>query len=179
MKLFLNIALILLALSALILGYLLMYKTSENAEWDPMAAEQISGDAEIQEEQKQEQIEADGKITFEEIAALTPPGTSATEAQIEAYMALLARIDIETQEFAIGNECSITPTVVKALADKEIAVTNEDTVSHTLTFNGNDRVDFAAGETSVLPSEIFMNGPGVYGYQCDEGSLAGLVVLSS
>lgn len=171
-----NTFLIVLVVVALVLAYILYKNISNTSLLPPEYTETQNTPADSS---NAPQLSAD------ERAALTYP-SDMTEEAWNAYLAVVAKIAVETDTLTIGPNCALSPVALKIPLGKEVTLQNNDTVPHSIGFtesllykapaNGTltESSLFQIPANGTLTMSIdFVSKAGVYGYSCDQGRAVG------
>ena len=98
----------------------------------------------------------------------TPPGPNATKAQLDAFSALVAKNAVAGNTITV-KDCTASPDVLKIKSGDKFTVNNKGTTDIHFGFD-TERTLVGAG-TSALITASYKNGPGIYGYGCDDKTL--------
>jgi len=154
-----NGILILLILTAVVLGYFIYQQVSRTPAITPSIVQELPNE------------EA-------EVFATWPAEDAPAEEHIK-HSELLASL-AEDAEYLEIKDCKPTPFVLKIETGKAIEIRNLDAVSHTL-LHGDGRLNIAANSTtSLVPSDfakIAQGGGGNVGYRCDEQRRVGVFYI--
>lgn len=109
-----------------------------------------------------------GNLTEDEKVLLTTPGKDATKEQVDTLSALAAKLATPGDTITI-KDCAANPVVLKTKFGSTITVTNAGSTD--VHFGvGDERTVVAAGKSAKVALK-YKNGPGLYGYGCDDPSL--------
>jgi len=107
-------------------------------------------------------LTADQKIIF------NAPGQGASEAQLKTFSELVNKLAVGGDKITI-KDCTASPEVLRTKFGSTITVENKGSTD--IHFGvGSDRVLVKAGESTKVKID-FKQGPGVYGYGCDQQNL--------
>jgi len=117
-------------------------------------------------------------LTLDERAALNPPQPDATDEEKQQYSQLVQRLAQEPAYLEIGEQCRLTPLVLRVKQDEVFTVRNNDTVEHTIAFF-IDRYIVPPGGTQDIVADLG-NELGIYGYGCDASlNIVGLILVTA
>lgn len=170
-----GVVLVVLVLVAVALGYFLYQKIGRDTS-KYTASQATSTPQDLQ------------MLSPEEREALAYP-TDVTEAGWSAYLAEVGKVSVYTDVLTIGQNCAVSPVVLKTQLGKEVTLTNTDSVPHNIGFaprflfqipanrisTDTFMVQVPANGTIAMPI-AFGGKEGVYGYGCDDNpTMAGLI----
>ena len=123
--------------------------------------------------QNQETVTLDGDMTPEEIVFNFPSPEASDEVK-RAHAEAVNTLAVESDVLDITG-CSPEPLVLLLTEDQSITIRNDDPTSHTITFGVSQVVPANSSEEVVLD---FVQGPGYYGYGCDDsGGVVGMFLV--
>lgn len=114
-------------------------------------------------------------LTEEEKKLLTVPPPDASKAEIEAHIALGAKLAEEGNVLEI-TDCKPKPLVFKVKEKTNFKVSNKDKIDHTLIIDDDHKYPIPAKETSQIRAD-FGKPPGLYGYVCEGVGLTGFIFV--
>lgn len=183
---YINIIIVVLVVAAVGLGYII-YKedTSSSAPANQQQQNQVqqnqpqAGDSQQAPTITPEDIEIeDMEQARQEV--LSTPGPNAPDEERQRHFALATRLAENSETLDITG-CSAEPVVLQRTFGSTINIENSDSSSHTILFGPDMTIDVPANGTADLAVDEsnFQNGPGLYGYGCDNSSQAvGLMLIS-
>ena len=106
---------------------------------------------------------------------LTPPASSASEAEKQAYMDLIWSSAKETTSLSVGAGCSISPVVAQIEPGATLTFKNTDDKAHTLQLDPSHSLAVPAGESKTIAVD-FLKTNSLQHYSCDDGDAAMLLI---
>ncbi|HEY0907797.1 MAG TPA: hypothetical protein VGE35_00430 [Candidatus Paceibacterota bacterium] len=159
MKLILKIALVVLSVIALVLGYMVYKKETKGFKNAPISIDSVAGAANA----------ADGDI-------FAFPKAGATKTERAAFYHVVDRAAVPTEKIDIAG-CVAKPLASSVVADSKITFVNNASVAHTVTFNPQLSFKVPAKSTLVTKAS-FGKGQGIYGFGCDDmGRAVGVILV--
>lgn len=117
-------------------------------------------------------------LTSDEQNVLIVPAPDASKEKKTAHFELALKLAKEADVLDMQNCMPVSPLVIKLKEGAKITVTNSGTETHKIVFNKDNSFDIPSGSTQTLDYE-FKNGPGLYGFFCDQIQYpAGFVIIS-
>ena len=102
---------------------------------------------------------------------LVPPVNNDVDS-INAYTMSVEKASVATSTLRLGTNCEMNPLILRMTASSTLTVVNEDTVEHTIAFEGRDAFWVPKmGETTVNLAIDFKRGSGTYRYRCNDVDL--------
>jgi hypothetical protein len=153
-------ALVILALIAVVLGYMIFRQGSSNstAQETPSGPESIgavpAGDA----NRKQD-------LTSDEQAILSPPKPGSPKEDFERHAQVVAKVAREAPYLDVTG-CKAVPLVLRTKYKNSIKFKNTDTVKHAIVLDANHVFEIPPGTTKDVFID-FEHGAGIYGFGCD------------
>ena len=182
-----NAVLVFLVLVAVVLGYFVYQKITTGGTTTPLNQEVsqmpvegvVDGSQEATTDRAAVPIPSeDPTLTADERAVLNPPASGSPEGDFQAHFALAQRTATEANMLTMSAGCRMNPVILKAQNETTVLVQNQDTVAHTIVFNGTLTYPVPAGGEVSLPIG-FEKGVGLYGYACDaSASAAGMILVT-
>lgn len=179
-----NGILVLLVISALVLGYLVYQRWSmsvSNSNSAVTTTETTQNQNSIPTAQRSNQI---GGHTFAESTdaerqALNPPNSdTATEEEMQAHFAAIEEAAVATDTIHVGEACAISPRVSRVKLDEALVIINHDTDDHRIVFNEQLQIAVPA-ERKITVQPEFDQGAGIYGFGCDRSqSAVGMMLVT-
>ena len=114
-------------------------------------------------------------LTEEEKDLLTVPSSDAPKDEIEAHIALGAKLAKEAEVLEI-TDCEPKPLVFKVKEKAMFKVFNKDDIDHTLTIDPEHKYPLPRQETTEIKAD-FGKPPGLYGYVCEGVGLTGFIFV--
>jgi hypothetical protein len=106
-------------------------------------------------------------IIEEERAALAHPEKDAPLEEKQRHLELVQKVAKEARYLDITKCTVANPVVLKVKYEEAILVKNSDNIPHTIVIGTNDIISIPANSTTnIMPA--FEQGPGTYGYGCDQ-----------
>ena len=105
------------------------------------------------------------------------PGPGATPEEQRAHFVLAEKTALAADEIDLTG-CKANPVVVRMKEGDEIRVKNSDGKSHVLLVSADEKYSIEANSTKSL-KPLFLKGPGLYGYNCDDKLLVGILLAAS
>lgn len=171
-----NDILVILLVTALVLGYLLYQKVHTKPQMFLQDQEIENGTSEPVVQYIPVDPSGLPPLSEDEQAVLNPPSTGATEEEFRAHALRVEKMGMASGELGIGAGCRISPIVLKTQLGKEMTFKNYDTVPHTIFFN--ERLSFAVPANASITVPVgFEKGAGIYGYGCDQNPRAAGMML--
>ena len=152
---FFYLAIVLLALVAIVLGYLIYQQ-------------QFSEESTSQESLTRSGIEQtpQKKSTDEIVEVLNIPPPDASQEEKQKHFELALREAKEASYLDITQCTLAAPVVFKVREGESFEVRNNDTEPHTIIINPENTFTIPAKESRDIAPD-FVQGPGLYGYACD------------
>ncbi len=113
-------------------------------------------------------------LSADEQAVLKPPASTATPEARAAHFAVVQKIAVDTTTLAIGAACKVSPVVLKTKMGTQLTFKNTDSAPHTITFSAKLSFPVPANQSITVPA-TFGKIVGIYGYNCDQKGLSGMV----
>jgi len=114
-------------------------------------------------------------LTEEEKDLLTVPSSDAPKDEIEAHIALGAKLAKEAEVLEI-TDCEPKPLVFKVKEKAMFKVFNKDDIDHTLIIDPEHKYPLPRQETTEIKAD-FGKPPGLYGYVCEGVGLTGFIFV--
>ena len=152
---FFYLAIVLLALLAIVLGYLIYQQqfSEESISQEPPAR---SGIEQTPQEKSTDEIP--------EVLNIPPPDASQEEKQKHFEIALQ---EAKEASYLDITQCTLAvPVVFRVREGESFEVRNNDTKPHTIIINPENTFTIPAKESRDIAPD-FVQGPGLYGYGCD------------
>lgn len=109
-----------------------------------------------------------GLISAEREMILNKP----EEGEKESYLRTVERAAVRADVLELGAGCSMNPLVLELSANETLTIQNNDSVTHTVSFEDNSFFSVSAGRSRTLDlMKTFGKGEGVYRYKCNDLSL--------
>ncbi len=105
-------------------------------------------------------------LSEEELALMTPPGQTASEAQRNAHYQIGKKLAKEASALQLNKCNGPSPLDMKLVNGQEFDVVNSDTSDHTIII-GEKKFTVKANSTETFKAD-FGRGNGLYGYICDD-----------
>lgn len=111
----------------------------------------------------------DGRSEVEK-QVLTAPDVTDTVA-VQEYEETIAEVAVKTSTLEVGTRCEMTPLVIEISEGVPLTIKNNDSVSHTITFEDQSFFSVSGGRSREINiMEIFGKGEGTYRYRCNDVS---------
>ena len=169
------IGIIILAGTALVLGYAIVRQNTSEELTDGLLQSRFSAldeqDAKTREEplvfQDALPLAEELGITKDERATLAHPAKDAPAEEKQSHFELVQKIAKEAQHLDI-TKCKVAnPVVLKVKLGEPITVKNQDSVDHAIVFDADNIFSIPANTTMDIKPD-FQFGSGTYGYGCDQ-----------
>jgi len=160
-----NLLIIILVITAVVLGVFIIKPSGLKL---PSFENKVS-----KSEPKQNAIPAN--LTEEEKKLLAVPPPDAQRAEIEAHIALGAKLAKEADVLEV-TDCKPKPLVFKVKEKRNFKVLNKDKIDHTLIIDEEHKYAIASEETTEIKAD-FGKPPGLYGYVCEGVGLTGFIFV--
>lgn len=160
-----NILIAILSVTAIVLGVLIIKPSGLKL---PSFENKVS-----KSELERKAIPAD--LTEEEKDLLTVPSSDASKEEIEAHIALGAKLAKEAEVLEI-TDCEPKPLVLKVKEKAMFKVFNKDNIDHTLIIDPEHKYALSAQKTTEIKAD-FGKPPGLYGYVCEGVGITGFIFV--
>lgn len=178
-QLVLNIAIAVLLVAALVLGYFVYQKYAPMAESPNEPAVGVV-ETDAPDTQEASPSSGDGRelkaLSDREREALTPPGPGASEEEFQQHFSLVQEVAVNESILLVGEDCVVYPAIMRTKIGTDLTFLNQDSMQHVITFNEEHSYILPPGEPVALSAD-FGQGAGLYGYGCDEGTAAAGMML--
>jgi len=163
-----NIAIVVLIVVALVLGFAIKNKGGDKAPVDtPSNGGGVSAGAD------QRDL---SRLSDDERATMDIP-YNGTDEEKQTHFDLAASLARESDALDLSG-CLGSPLVMVVSVGSDLKVKNSDSVSHRLIFDQDTSFDIPAGKTETI-KDVFSQGVGLYGYGCDQhAGVAGLFLVT-
>jgi plastocyanin len=115
----------------------------------------------------------DARSSDEQTVLKLPSGDASPEARA-AHFTAVQKIAVDTTELSIGANCKVSPVVLKTKMGTKLSFKNTDTAEHTIVFSATLSFPVPANQSITVPA-TFGKVAGLYGYNCDQVGLAGMI----
>lgn len=173
----LKIIVALLAVGAIVLGYLIYAR-----DYKPLSTAPLKEPSNEAPQTPSTAINTPSapsyEMTAEEKKALMPPSSKATPAEQQAFFNLVTSVAKAAPALEIGAACSVRPVVLSLKKGLPLKIKNTATVDQSIAFNKDTVYTVPAGQTKEFKVTFGQNG-GIYGYGCGSSSGAsGMIFLT-
>jgi len=160
----LKIIVAVLAVGAIVLGYLIYAR-----DYKPLAGPTPQTPAVNTPQAPSGEMKAPAgssyEMTAEEKKALTPPAQNATPAEQKAFFDTVVSVAKQAPALELGASCSVRPVVLSLKKGAPLKIKNNASVEQSVAFNRDAVFSVPAGETKEFKLSFVQNG-GIYGYGC-------------
>lgn len=116
----------------------------------------------------------------DEILVLQPPLSNAKKEDITRYHAAVEKLAQDSTSIKIDDNCIATPRVARMKIGTTFSITNQDNYPHLLSFEGPSYTIPPKGIQELTAT--FNHGDGIYAYTCDKtpfskGNIAGVLMI--
>ena len=165
----LKIIVVVLAVGAVVLGYLIYVRDYKPLAGTPSTQAPVTNTP-TPSQGMSAPVSSSYELTAEEKKALTPPTQNATPAEQKAFFDVVVAAAKQVPVLELGAACSVRPVVLSLKKGAPLKIKNTATVEQSVAFNKDSVYTVPAGATKEFKVSFAQNG-GIYGYGC--GSSAG------
>ena len=108
-------------------------------------------------------------LTEDEKTLLNPPGSNGTQEERDKHFALVVKLAKEAKVLDLNKCEKPNPLALKLNKGQKFNVYNGNLQNHTIWFDADRKYKIPANSTTTLTAD-FGDGPGYYGYLCDNVS---------
>ena len=121
-------------------------------------------------------IAASYEMTAEEKRALIPPAQNATPAEQQAFFDLVTSVAKQAPSLELGASCSVRPVVLSLKKGQSLKIKNNAAIEQAISFNRDTVYTVPPASTKEFPIAFAKNG-GIYGYGCGASTGASGMLL--